>query len=711
MNTNKKSNVVDAPKKAGEDQLEIKNYINALVNFLKNADTPMTIALQGEWGSGKTSLMNDLSYELCTNGDYYSVWINTWHYAILNSDQSMIIGILKSIIYQLNDKKDNNNKEITAALKSLGKFFVMATSNVAGQIIGLPEVGSQTYEAVKSCKDGKNIIDLPATPIIEELQREIKNLIKKRISDSKKGFIFFIDDLDRITPKIAVMILELLKNLFDFEHCIFILAIDYDVVVKGLEYKFGRLTTANEREFRSFFDKIIQLPFQMPVNAYKISSLLITSLVEVGYLTKEECNDADLKDKLVKIVELSIGHNPRSLKRLINILSLQKYLMVANGYQIRDKIVGFIVVCLQISYPVIYNILNENKDFTQWDHETFNLPENENCENNKWQYYLEKFCRKDVYLSSNANKIIELLEEIPLTDGVYDTISEAFNLSSYTNYSVDNVQSNIFDNIHIGSILKTHKSKLLSHYQENSFQNLKKVDFMCNSQRISTKVWYNLCIFAIEIHAYVLENKLALEVKIPLGYISQRVQEDYIRFKSNFEKWARDCHCKKYSCSNDLNQHCGVSLLWEYTTVEECYKDENIQKLLILLEEISGEFLLLNKKFYEFFQKIQSACKEKFNLWLYRNTTMVMDYKNKINNYQFSLDIFSESCFNAHNENTTVAVWLRNNNDRELLKDVIGKLRLNSRGYYDSMRYYIDYSKFDDLIADVQNISNNLDNF
>ena len=41
-------------------------------------------------------------------------------------------------------------------------------------------------------------------------------------------------------------------------NCVFVLAIDYDVVVKGLESKFGKKTEENEREFRSFFDKIIQ---------------------------------------------------------------------------------------------------------------------------------------------------------------------------------------------------------------------------------------------------------------------------------------------------------------------------------------------------------------------------------------------------------------------------------------------------------------------
>ena len=71
----------------------------------------------------------------------------------------------------------------------------------------------------------------------------------------------YVDDLDRIDPEDAVSILELLKNIFNIKDCVFVLAIDYQVVVKGLKEKFGEPTPENEWEFRSFFDKIIQLPF------------------------------------------------------------------------------------------------------------------------------------------------------------------------------------------------------------------------------------------------------------------------------------------------------------------------------------------------------------------------------------------------------------------------------------------------------------------
>ena len=42
------------------DRLGVADYANALSQFIKSTDTPMTIGVQGEWGSGKTSLLNQL---------------------------------------------------------------------------------------------------------------------------------------------------------------------------------------------------------------------------------------------------------------------------------------------------------------------------------------------------------------------------------------------------------------------------------------------------------------------------------------------------------------------------------------------------------------------------------------------------------------------------------------------------------------------------
>lgn len=41
-----------------EDLFHVEVYVDALCQFIETCDTPMTVSIQGDWGSGKTSMMN-----------------------------------------------------------------------------------------------------------------------------------------------------------------------------------------------------------------------------------------------------------------------------------------------------------------------------------------------------------------------------------------------------------------------------------------------------------------------------------------------------------------------------------------------------------------------------------------------------------------------------------------------------------------------------
>ena len=66
----------------------------------------MTIGIQGEWGSGKTSLMNLLWKELegeKKNTKIESVWINTWEHSLLKTPEETLISIVGDITNQISD--------------------------------------------------------------------------------------------------------------------------------------------------------------------------------------------------------------------------------------------------------------------------------------------------------------------------------------------------------------------------------------------------------------------------------------------------------------------------------------------------------------------------------------------------------------------------------------------------------------------------------
>ena len=108
------------------------------------------------------------------------------------------------------------------------------------------------------------------------------------------------------------------KHFFSVKRCVFILAIGLPSSCEGLEHKFGKQTAENEWEFRAFFDKIIQLPFMMPMGQYNIGKYVNALLVDIGFVDAPGLDDEAVREIILR----TIGGNPRSIKRLANSVSL-----------------------------------------------------------------------------------------------------------------------------------------------------------------------------------------------------------------------------------------------------------------------------------------------------------------------------------------------------------------------------------------------------
>lgn len=429
MKLEQKTSISDIPLDNVGNDFGTERYVNGLIRFIQHSSTPITIALQGEWGSGKTSLMNKLNHTLCGDkGEFIGIEINTWEYSMLSTPEITVVKILHKLIARLTHPtlKEKATKYF-GVLRSPIKAALGGLTHGISNGVGIGDVIDDMFDKLSN---------QPSE--LEQLKQVLNESIVKTINSpgkEKKCVIVFIDDLDRLNPPVAVEILELLKNIFSLNNCIFILAIDYEVVVKGLEPKFGKLTNSNEREFRSFFDKIIQVPFSLPVSNYHPMDFVLKSLIKIGYIRNIE--DPNTTNNFISpfttIVECSVGKNPRSIKRLINTLSLldciahcgeddDEFLLTSEA-----KIVNFAVVAIQVCYPKIYRMLTYNPDFTKWDEVVASkmnasLPRTE--ENNEdnvaadgydWSDILEAVCSTDTYLTQRKSDIRKLFNLIQST--------------------------------------------------------------------------------------------------------------------------------------------------------------------------------------------------------------------------------------------------------------------------------------------------------
>ena len=362
--------IIDEPVAPGAtDNLDISIHTEALIEFITYTNTPITVGIQGEWGSGKTSLINSIYHAFDSDATVKQIWINSWEYSLLSTPEEALLKIVNRIIDELLESDTDVSRQ-KAIKEGAGKIFR-----------GALRVGAQVALGSEAAKVANELLESSGQSI-SALRQQLTDLVKdiaNRSSNPYKKVVIYVDDLDRIEPKNAVAILELLKNIFSVPNCVFILAIDYQVVVKGLEHKFGKQTPENEWEFRAFFDKIIQLPFMMPMGQYNIGKYVNSLLLDIGFVEGEGLDDEAIREIILR----TIGGNPRSIKRLANSISLiqifvkNKKLMMKEedavdgeeeGISSEDeKFLLFALLCLQIAYPPIYSILVQEPDFSKWN--------------------------------------------------------------------------------------------------------------------------------------------------------------------------------------------------------------------------------------------------------------------------------------------------------------------------------------------------------
>lgn len=352
-----------------EDQLGVDKHAKALADFIAVTDTPITVGVQGEWGTGKTSMMrmveDYLGDQIVPQGRgkppaqgrdvFVPIQINTWEHSLINDPRSCLFSIIEEITSELS-KVDQTSINLAHARQT-----IVTMAKGAASVGALVTGGSA--EAITQ--------GLTRSPNIKTLRSQLNKALEQLKERGKSKVVIFIDDLDRLDPPTAVKTLELLSNLFAIENCVFVIAIDYQVVVKGLIEKYGRPKAENEHEFRSFFDKLIQLPFMMPTQAFKVERYAKDLLKKISFFSQSELNVMG-DGRTLAILDSTIGINPRSIKRLINSLSYLK-IIEANeldgetSLPLRQTV--FALVCFQISFPNVYNLLAQYPDYEEWDSE------------------------------------------------------------------------------------------------------------------------------------------------------------------------------------------------------------------------------------------------------------------------------------------------------------------------------------------------------
>lgn len=385
-----------------QDKFNVVPKVKSICDYIYDSESPITIALQGEWGSGKTSFMNLMDYFLCRHVDntkerFEPIWLNTWALSVEKSEDDVVRQIVLELLHKMNDNFSEVKQKIRAYSDNIKEY----SYSILNTSLKLTKLDNEFTEMVLD-KAFKNSAQTDITAKKKKLNEKLKEEFESR---KEKGFVIFVDDLDRLEPVLAVSILEALKNLFDLNYCVFVLAIDYDIVSNGVKKKYGDIVVNGRDISRDFFDKLIQIPYTLPMSKYDVSDFLNEQLHSLNLFQEEDYYD--IFGKLIyDIVVYSTNKNPRAIKRLINLLRLAS--ADGDGNSLPEAgVMMLLLMAIQLAFPVVYTMIEG--DISDGDRTLNGISEKSTdtiTDSIRKRYYLDSTWKEQIYLAVCDDRIM-----------------------------------------------------------------------------------------------------------------------------------------------------------------------------------------------------------------------------------------------------------------------------------------------------------------
>lgn len=392
--TRKRVNIDREIKSADYDTLDWAVRARRLGQFLVfRVETPITIGIQGDWGSGKSSFINLIETSLgtaqaalthdqhklaaqlrqyaCTDrerpehtANAYVLRFDSWTFAqsSYSADELFPLYVTQVIDHYL--RAAGRIEEDSTALRRLlhvgsrvGKLALAAAANMAGDA---------TSEAVlQALSTPAQVVDVLAS-FKSDFQRLVDTLLTRDDDRYTDRLIIIVDDLDRITPRSAVELTEKIKVLLDVQGVVFILAADLTIIQDGLRDKFGSDAAASDG--KNYLDKIVKIQYNVPqMETRDLVELALGYGIFCEVFGIDPANDEQslLTHNATRLLRVfpGIGGNIRNSKRVLNNFEFSAYLLRTDEHSRYDQRIGIPLLALTILYQYDYDVARR---FYRW---------------------------------------------------------------------------------------------------------------------------------------------------------------------------------------------------------------------------------------------------------------------------------------------------------------------------------------------------------
>jgi len=323
------------------DRYGIDPFARALARAIRKLDAPngSVVALNGPWGSGKSSAANLVRYHLLEaikSGELAIIDFACWWF---RGEEALALAFFRELYVGISPSLEERARRV---LPMLGARLLKAGSAVGA---ALDWAGASGAGATAGGVMGWLAEFIKDDETVEKLHSDLS----RALSTQSKRFLVVIDDIDRLSPDEALLIFRLVKSVGRLPNVMYLLVYDRQLAEKIVADRFPS-------EGPHYLEKIVQAAFELPEPTQTDLWSQALGLIERICGRPAEDRMRDLMNHFYETIAPAL-RTPRDVMRLANTISVT-WPAVAGEVDVGDFLA---IETLRLRYPQIYRAIRQNK--------------------------------------------------------------------------------------------------------------------------------------------------------------------------------------------------------------------------------------------------------------------------------------------------------------------------------------------------------------
>ena len=298
------------------DLLNNEAIATTIIKLLRDRpDRPVTVGVHGDWGAGKSSVLEMIEAGFDGEEKVLCLKFNGWRF---QGFEDAKIALIEGIVTGLIEKRPALTRAGEAVRAVFRRIDWLKIAKRAGGLAFAAATGVPSPDLIHSAMGAIEGFMADPTKLAtkenaEKAMGEVKELLKEKadgestnvpeeINAFRKAFddlldkagveqlVVLIDDLDRCLPDTAIETLEAVRLFVFTSHTAFVVAADEAMIEYSVRKHFPDLpdTTGPQSYARNYLEKLIQVPFRIPALGDTETRIYVTLLLVGAKLGDDE---------------------------------------------------------------------------------------------------------------------------------------------------------------------------------------------------------------------------------------------------------------------------------------------------------------------------------------------------------------------------------------------------------------------------------------